>query len=231
MNSTPQDPSGSQPPQWNPPGQQQPSSGSYPSYPGAGQPSGSQQSASQQYGSQQYGAQQYPSQQYGSQYDQGGNYPPGGGVMKRPGTVTAAAIITMVLSVITGGFWLLMGIAFLAGGDSFTDDFLNEPQGRDFVNELNLTDQEFRDAVSAVGVGALVAGLLMLAVVLVAIGVLRGSNVARILLVICSVLTLLISILFIPAYGLGLLWMAAAIAVIALLFVGGASQWFASKRR
>jgi hypothetical protein len=230
MTSTPQDPGGS-PPQWNPPGQQQPPSGSYPDYPGASQQQGASQYGPQQYGSPQYGAQQYPSQQYGSQYDQGGNYQPGGAAMKRPGTVTAAAIITMVMSAITGGFWLLLGIAFLAGGDSFTDDFLNEPEGRDLVDQTNLTDQEFRDAISAFGVGALVAGLLMLAVVLVAIGVLRGSNVARILLVICSVLTLLISFFFIPAYGLGLLWMAAAVAVIALLFVGGASSWFASKRR
>jgi len=228
MNSTPQEPSGSQPPQWNPSGQQsgpqQPSSGSYPDYPGA-----SQQQGASPYGSQQYGAPQYPSQQYGSQYDQGGNYA-SGGTMKRPGGVTAAAIIAMVMSVITGGFWLLLGFAFLVGGDSLADDFLDEPDGREVVEQLNLTDQEFRDGVTALGIGSLVAGILMLAVVLVAIGVLRGSNVARILLIICAAVTLLIGLVLIQSV-ISIVWIAAAIAVIVLLFVGGASTWFASKRR
>lgn len=224
MNSTPQDPSGSQPPQWNPPGQQQPSSGSYPNYPGGGEQHGSSPQ-----GAQQYPSQQYPSQQYGSPYDQGGNYPQGGGSMKRPGGVTAAAIIAMVMSVITGGFWLLMGIALLVGGDSLADDILREPDGRDLVDQMNLTDSQFRDGVTTVGIGALVAGILMLAVVLVAIGVLRGSNVARILLVVCSVVTLIIGLVLIQSL-ISILWIAAAIAVIALLFVGDASRWFASKR-
>jgi hypothetical protein len=100
--------------------------------------------------------------------------------MKRPGTVTAAAIITMVLSVITGGFWLLMGIAFLAGGDSFTDDFLNEPQGRDFVNELNLTRPVVPRRRSAPsGSVRWWRACFMLAVVLVAIGVLARPPTSR----------------------------------------------------
>jgi hypothetical protein len=228
MNSTPQEPSGSQPPQWNPSGQQ-PTSGSYPDYPGAGEQQGASQYGSQQYGAPQYPSGQQPSQQYGSQYDQGGNYPQAA-AMKRPGGVTAAAIIAMVMSLITGGFWLLLGIAFLVGGDSLADDFLDQPDGRRLVEEMNLTDQEFRDGMMALGIGSVVAGLLMLAVVLVAIGVLRGSNVARILLVICAAITLLIGLVLIQSV-ISILWIAAAIAVIVLLFVGGASSWFASKRR
>jgi hypothetical protein len=229
MNSTPQEPSGSQPPQWNPPGQQQPTSGSYPDYPGAAEQQGASQYGSQQYGAPQYPSGQNPSQQYGSQYDQGGNYPQAG-AMKRPGGVTAAAIIAMVMSVVTGGFWLLLGIGLLAGGDSIADSLLDEPQGRDFVDQLNLTDSEFRDRLTTFGIGSVVAGLLMLAVVLVAIGVLRGSNVARILLIICAAITLLIGLVLIQSV-ISILWIAAAIAVIVLLFVGGASSWFASKRR
>ena len=54
---------------------------------------------------------------------------------------------------------------------------------------------------------------------------LRRSNVARILLVISSAVVALFSLLSITS-GVSAVWLVAAIAVIVLLFVGGAGDWF-----
>lgn len=222
MSSTPQDPSGSNQPQWNNPGES--SGGSYPgqssggSYPGQSYPG--QQSSSGQYPAYSGGQQQYGQ----GGYDQGG-YGQQGGTMKRPGTVTAAAWITIIMSVLTGGFWILLGLAMLLAGDSIVDELQDSPEFMTEMDRANISSTQLEDGVTAFGVGFIVVGLLMLLVILAARGVLKGSNAARIVLVVLSVLTLLVGIVFLSA-GIGVIWIIAAIAVIVLLYVGNASRWF-----
>ena len=64
-----------------------------------------------------------------------------------------------------------------------------------------------------------------LAAVLLAVLVLHRSNVARIMLVVSSAVTALLSLVAI-ASGVSLVSLAAAVAVIVCLFTGGAGDWF-----
>ena len=64
--------------------------------------------------------------------------------------------------------------------------------------------------------------------VLLGVFVLRRSNVARILLVISSAVVAVFSLLGITS-GLSVVTLAAAVAVIVLLFVGGANDWFSGR--
>lgn len=183
--------------------------GQQPQYPGASQPP--------QYGGG-YGQQE-------SGYPQYGGDP---GVRRdRPGGVTAASIITIVFSVITGGFWLVAGLAMLLSSDSIVEAVRDSDEGRRFLSEADITLTELTDGISIFGVLALVAGVLMLLAIWPAIGVLRGGGIARIFLIIASVVTVLIGLFFTISGGVfGLIWVAAGVAVVVLLFVGGASTWF-----
>ena len=205
-----QPPAYGQPPQY---GQQQPQYGeSGPPATHQGQP-------------QQQGYGQQPSQgQYG--YGQPSPYP-----TRRPGTVTTAAWITIVMSVLTGGVWLLIGIGLLAAGDSVSDSILEEPEGRQFLQDVDITVDQFRDGVEVAGIVGLVFGLLMLLAIIPAVMVLRGSSAGRVLLTVCAAVSVLIGLFFtVTGAFFGLIWVVAAGAVIALLFVGEAGSWFAGKK-
>lgn len=191
--------------------------------PGAGAPA--QQGHGQQGYGQQQGYEQPPSYgQYG--YGQPSPYP-----TRRPGTVTAAAWITIIMSALTGGLWALIGIGLLAAGDSVSDGILDEPEGRQFLEDVDITAAQFRDGVEVAGVVGLVAGLLMLSAIIPAVMVLRGSNAGRVLLTVCAAVSVLIGLFFtVTGAFFGLIWVVAAGAVIALLFVGEAGSWFAGKK-
>jgi hypothetical protein len=141
--------------------------------------------------------------------------------------VTAASVIAIVFSVLTGGFWLVMGFAMLVASDSIVEAVEDSNEGQRFLREADITLTELADGVSIFGVLALVAGALMLLAIWPAIGVLRGGGTARIFLVIASVVTALVGLFFtISGAVFGLIWVAAGVAVAVLLFVGGASTWF-----
>jgi len=174
---------------------------------------------------QQPGYGQQPSHgQYG--YGQLSPYP-----SRRPGTVTAAAWITIVMSALTGGLWALIGIGLLAAGGSVSDSILEEPEGRQFLQELDISVDQFRDGVEVAGIVGLVFGLLMLLAIIPAVMVLRGSNAGRVLLTVCAAVSLLIGLFFTVTGAIfGLIWVVAAGAVIAMMFVGEAGSWFAGKK-
>jgi hypothetical protein len=224
--TTPQNPGGSNPPQWNTPGGQQP-----PPYPGQ-QPSPSggsypgQQSSSGGGGS--YPG--YPAVQPGYQQQQYGQsgYGQHGGSGQRPGGVTAAAWITIIMSALTGILWLLLGLAMLVAGDEINEEIQKDQATMDELDRAGITGQQLEDSIQVFGIICIVIGLLMMAVIFLARGVLKGSNGARIGLVIASVLTVLVGILLIGTL-ISILWIIAGIAVIVLLYVGDASRWFASK--
>lgn len=219
-----QDPEDARPPSSPAYGQPQPEGdrrehGQPPPY---GQPP--QQTYDQQYGQQPQYGQQYGQQGYGSPTP----YP-----AHRPGGVLAASIITIVMSVLTGGLWVLLGIAFLVAGDSVTDEMLSSPdgQGQQLLRELDITATQLRDGVTAFGAVALVVGIIMLLAIIPAVLVLRGSGAGRVLLVIASAVTVLVGLFFtITGQGIGIPWVIAGGVVIALLYLGGAGAWFAGKK-
>ena len=161
------------------------------------------------YGQQPYGQQPY-SQQYGSSSGPGGD--------RRPGTVTAAAWITIVLSAIVTLIFGLTTLGLIVARDQVITEMEKVPE----FQEANI------DADAAVGVlVAVMLGFVIWSVIAIvlAVLVLRRSNVARILLVISAAVTALLSLLSITS-GISFVPLLAALATIVLLFVGGASAWF-----
>ncbi len=167
--------------------------------PTSGQSPYGQQPAHGQYGQPAYG-------QYGQQ--------PAGD--KRPGTVTAAAWITIVFSGLTAVFLFLIALVFVVARDDFVAGFEEEWASSGAGADLDIDAEQLA--------GVIVALFLFLAVwaliaVVLAIFVLRRSNAARILLVISSSVVALFSLIGI-ASGVSIVTLGAAAAVIVLLFVG-----------
>jgi hypothetical protein len=152
---------------------------------------------------------------------------PWGAPTKRPGTVTAASVIAIVMSSLTGAFWLVVGLFAMVAGDSVVQQLRSNADFVRALNQASMTVAQFRSALSVFGVVALVGGVLMLLAIIPAIGVLRGSNAARIVLVVLAAITALIGLFFtVSGAFVGLLWVVAGAAVIAMLFAGNASGWF-----
>lgn len=154
---------------------------------------------------------------YGS--TEGQDYPP-----RRPGTVVAAGMITLVCSGLVGLLAALLTIALLiARGEVVTeiDRALNSEPGAQGVSAATIAN------------GALVSMVVLLvwcvaACVLGAL-VMQGKGWARVMLVISSAITAVVSLLAILSLFTAVS-MIAAIAVIILLFTGGANPWFAHQR-
>ncbi|WP_457189713.1 hypothetical protein [Nocardioides sp. P5_E3] len=163
----------------------------------------------QPYGQDPYGQQSpYGQQPYGQQ--------PAGD--RRPGTVTAAAWITIVFSAITAALFGFTALGLFIARDQVITEMERVPEFQD----ANI------DADAAVGVlVAVILALVVWAIIAIVLGVLvmRRSNVARILLVISSAVVALFSLLGVTS-GVSAVTLIAAIAVIVLLFVGGAGDWF-----
>jgi hypothetical protein len=137
---------------------------------------------------------------------------------RRPGTVTAAAWLTIVFSAVTAFVFGFTGLAMLVARDQVITEMERVPEFQD----ANI------DADAAVGVlVAVMVGLVVwsLIAIVLAVLVLRRSNVARILLVISCAATAILSLLSV-ASGVTLAPLVAAIATVVLLFTGGASDWF-----
>ena len=176
---------------------------------GYGQPT--HQAPQSPYAAQPYGNDPYAVGRYGA-------HQPGD---RRPGTVTAAGWIAIVCSALSTLFFGFMTLAFLVVQDPIVREMERQPEFR----ELDV------DAGSIVGL--LVAVMLVFALwsvigIVLGVFVLKRSNVARILLVISSALVAVISLIGITS-GVSAVTLAAAVAVIVLLFVGGASDWFARR--
>lgn len=203
---------------------------------------GSGQQPDQQQRGQQHGGQPQGGQPQGGQYGQqyghpqgqyGKGYGPSPYPRSRPGTVTAAAVITMVMSVLTGGVWLVSGIALLVVSEQDIQEFFDRRQGRQALQDLQDAGYSESDVTGFldVGGGVLIAvGLLMLAVVVPAVFLLRGSSVARVLVTIASATTLLIGLFFTVTAVIGIVWVVPAAIVLVLLFVGDAGSWFAGRK-
>ena len=202
-----------------------PSYGQQPAQPGQPPAYGGQPPS---YGQPGYGQPGYGQQGYGQGYGEPTPYP-----ARRPGTVTAAAAITIVMSLLTGGFYLVMGLFMVLGGSSIVDAVRTDAQmveARRSLEEAGVSMSELADGVTGFGAGAVVVGLIMLAVVVPAALLLRGSSVARVLVTVAAAVTLLIGLFFTVTAVIGIFWVIPAAAVIIMLYVGGAGDWFAGKR-
>lgn len=152
-------------------------------------------------------------------HTQPGYGPPGYGMPdpdKRPGTVLAAGIVTLVLSGITLLFAGIMMVALVAASAEFIDGFTGE-------TGLDSTDD-----------GGLFTGILVVlsvmvfwcaAAIVLAILAMRRLQWARITLVVSSSATVLFSLVAITG-GASAITLLGAIAVIVLLFTGGANEWY-----
>lgn len=213
-----------------PPGYGQPPHGDQPG--GQPPPPPGQPSPQQPYPQQPYG--QQPHQQpYGQPQDQpyGQHEQPSPYPRKRPGLVTAAAVIAMVGSVLTGGFWLVMGVIAMAASDSDVDELYDSAEMQRGLEGTNISLEDFRNGVDSFGIGFIVFGLILLLAILPAIGVLRGGSASRVILIVLSVLTALIGVLFtFGGAGTGIPWVIAGILVAVFLLIGDAGSWFAGKK-
>ena len=167
-----------------------------------------------------YGQQPAHGQPYGQPpYGHHGQPPVGD---KRPGTVTAAAWITIVCSALTAVLLGLIAVAFVAARDEFVASFEEEWARSGAGADLDVDPEQLAGVIVA---GCLVLAVWALVAVVLAVFVLRRSNVARILLVISAGVVALFSLIGILS-GVSIVPLAASAAVIVLLFVGGASDWF-----
>lgn len=141
----------------------------------------------------------------------------------RPGTVTAAGWITIVLGVLGTLGYLALAAAFFLGKDFMVETFQEDPQF-DEIASAGFTVDAF---VTLLGFLMLGVAIWSAANVVLGILVLKRSNVARILLIVSCALTALLSLFAVIGGGIGVISLVPAVAVIVLLFVGGAKEWFA----
>ena len=157
----------------------------------------------------------------------GDPYRPSSPVGERPSTVTFAGWLTIVSSLLTAGLMVLGAVAVVAAREPAINAMMENPDVRDAVGDLQ-TARRISTGIAgffvAMAVWAGVSALLGLMV-------LRRSRVARVLLVISAVLCALLTLLLALATLLPGVWTLACLAVVVLLFVGGAGDWFAGRPR
>ena len=179
----------------------------------------------QPYGQPAYGQQPYGQQPYGQpafeQYPSGAFPFTGGDPDKRPGTVLAAGIITIVSSSLT----LVVLLLGLLGLSSSRQDFIDELNRNADFQSLDVTADQL---VSFIQVVIAVFAVWALVGILLGVLVMRRSKVARILLVISAGLVVAGGLLSITSVFSGL-WVLAGGAVIGLLFMGGANDWYSRR--
>jgi hypothetical protein len=165
-----------------------------------------------------YGQQPYQ-QPYGQDpYGQQPGYGLAAGGDRRPGSVTAAAWITIVFAALTAALFGITGLALIVARGEVIAEMERVPE----------FEQADIDPDAVVGVlAAVMIGLVMwcLIAIVLAVFVLRRSNVARILLVISASVSALLSLLTITSV-VTVVPLIASVAAIVLLFSGGAGDWF-----
>lgn len=143
----------------------------------------------------------------------------------RPGTVTAAGWITLVVSGLTallfGGFAIAVAVS--------KDDMVREIE-KALREQGTAPDVDANAIYSAAMIVCVLLALWCLIACLLAVFAMRRSNIARILLVISAVIVALLSLLGITS-GVSAIWLVACLAVVVLLFTGGAGDWYARRSR
>jgi hypothetical protein len=142
----------------------------------------------------------------------------------RPGTVTAAAWITLVMSGLTGALFGFITLGMLVA----KDDVVTE-MDKAFAEQGVTGDFSAEDAYGFFVFALVVLTLWCIIACVLAVFAMRGSNVSRILLVISSVVAGLLSLVAIGSV-ISAVWLLACIAVVVLFFTGGAGEWYRRRR-
>jgi hypothetical protein len=138
----------------------------------------------------------------------------------RPGTVTAAGWITLVMSGLTGLLYGFITLAMIVAKDDVLEAIDDELAKQGATGDF--------DAESAFGIVLVVLAIMTIWCIIacvLAVFTMRRSKVARVLLIISSVVAALLSLVAIGS-GISVVWLAGCVLVVIFLFVGGASQWF-----
>jgi hypothetical protein len=182
-----------------------------------GQPAQPPAYGQQPYGQQPYGQQPYGATAYGA-----------GDPDKRPGTVTAASLITIVFSVLVFALLVVAIVALAANRDEILDELWQEI--RDQGTAEDLTREDLDDAWAVVLAVPVIGMIWAVIAIITASLAMKRHNWARIITVISAAMTALLSLLGIASV-VSVITLIAAVAVIVLYFVGGANQWYARKRQ
>jgi hypothetical protein len=192
------------------------------------------------YGQPPYGQPPYGQPPYGPPYGQAPQYgapatppapqpPPGPYALysalasdpdARPGQVTAAAIIAIVLSGITA----VLGLIIAVVGAAASDDLMRE-LAKEGYDTSEFTAHQFAVGFALIGGFVAVIGV---AAVITAVFVLRRSSAARVVLTVLAGLAILASLLAIAAL-VSVVTLVGAIATIVLLYQRRSSDWFARR--
>jgi len=135
---------------------------------------------------------------------------------RRPGTVTAAAVLTWVGCGLAGaGCVLLMA---LSGADTFMQSFQDGSEGQ-------FTRDEAQGILLGIGVVGFVWSVVASVLALLTV---KRHGWARIVLTVSAVMAALVSLLTILSV-VTVVTLVLAVAAVVLLFVGGANDWFAHR--
>ncbi len=135
----------------------------------------------------------------------------------RPGVVTAAAVVTWIFAgmALVGSGWIL--IAVNADRAAFEREIAREND----LDRLGITADALARTFTIAGA---VLALLSVGAVILALAVFRGSNPARVTLLVLSMATCVICLMLSFAV-LPLAWLIAALAVAVLLSLGRTKWW------
>lgn len=143
---------------------------------------------------------------------------PQGDPNARPGSVTAAAWISIALSA-TG---LIFSLVVISLTSRMVNYVIDHPEDFDVQSSDLPTADDLRSALTGIAVFSIVASVIA---IVVALATLKRQSWARIALTVLSALTAMVSIPL--SLGLvGLPWLAGSIAVIVLLFTHRSNTWF-----
>ena len=148
------------------------------------------------------------------------------GTDARPGTVTAAGWITLIFSGLSLVLYTFIILALLVA----KDEVIKEINKAILDSGSSSSDFNANDAYGLVIGVLLVVALWSLFACVLAVFTMRRSNVARILLVISSVIAGLASLAGVKSI-VSAVPLLACVSVIVMLFTGGAGDWFAGRRR
>ncbi len=139
---------------------------------------------------------------------------------KRPGSVTAASIITIVLSALSLALFGILAIVLAAARGDIIDEINRELEGQPGFEDIAADD-----LANLMVVVFVVLAIWSLVAIVTAVLAMKRHNWARIVTVVSAGVTALFSLLGIMS-GISAITLIAAIAVVVLYFTGGASEWY-----
>ncbi len=160
----------------------------------------------------------HPPQEQQPQYGASPSHPYAANTDKRPGTVTAAVVVTWVgCGLAAIGCLVVLALAF-SGSEGFMDGVVRDGDG-------TFTRSQARGILVGVGVVGFVWSVIASVLALLT---LKRQGWARVVLAVSAVMAALVSLVMILSM-VSAITLILAISALVLLFVGGANDWFAHR--